>query len=156
MADTRLADLADQLLAAIVDAADDLSIDLPDRQVIADGAVAWDCPLVAVALPTITRGTVGQDVAHRNRPSDAYVAEYRLWVLRAVPTPKDDGTPPSAAKVTAAGKTLMDDGYMLTVGMRPHLAAIGERCSSLAVMTTSARGPEGGLAGWESAVRIGV
>jgi len=156
VADTPLSELADELLDAVIDAATAHGIALPDRQVIADGAVAWDCPLVAVALPTITRGTVGADVSTRNRPSDTYVAEYRLWVLRWVPTPNDDGSPPSAAKVTAAGKALMDDGFLLTVGVRPYLAEIGKACASLAAGPATAQGPEGGLAGWSATIRVGV
>ena len=155
MAD-RLAGMADDLMDLVVAAAGDLAIELPDRRVIADGAVAWDCPLVAVALPQLTRGTVGADVSHRNRPSDTYVAEYRLWILRPVPVPNDDGTPPSAAKVSDAGRTLMDDAYLLTVGLRPRMAELARRCTSLSAGQATAQGPEGGLAGWSATVRVGV
>lgn len=153
---TRLSSLADELLDALVDAADELGIELPQRKVVADGAVAWDCPLVAVALPTITRGVPGQELVARNLPSDSYVAEYGLWLLRPVPMPGDDGSPPPAAKVSASGHQLMDDGYLLTVGMRTRLRTIGQACTALAQGTTSAQGPEGGLAGWSSTVRVGV
>ena len=157
MPELRLATLADDLLDAVVDAATTLGIDLPARRIIADGAVAWDCELVAVALPTITRGTVGADVStQRHRASDTYVAEYRLWVLRGVPMPAEDGSPPAAAKVTEAGKRLMDDGYLLTVGLRGHLATIGHSCQSLAAGPCTAQGPEGGLAGWSATIRVGV
>ena len=157
MADhTRLADLADDLLAAVVDAADVHEVDLPERRIIADGAVAWDCPLVAVALPQISRGTVTADAATAHRPSDTYVAQFAVWLLRSVPGMDKRGDPPPAADVTASGHQLLEDGWLLSVGLRPALRKLGKACPALAAGTLTAQGPEGGLAGWQAIIRVGV
>lgn len=150
----RLDTLAHDLLDAIEDAADAHSIVLPDRRFVAVGAVAWDCPLVCVALPTIARGRPLAAAGAVNRESDTFVASFELWLLRDVPGPDDDGNPPSVDAIVASAAQLNRDGYVLTVGLTRALRTIEGTCSAVAQTTTQAVGPDGGLGGWQSTVEV--
>ena len=156
MSDLRTVEIADALLTAVEEAATSLSIDLPERRVVAEGNLAWDCALVAVALPRSFRGQPGAAVSARNRTPDTFVADYRLWVLRDVPVPSDDGRLPAPEAISEAGRATLADHYLLTVGLAPALAEIAKGCTSIATGEVTTSGPEGGLVGVSAVVAVGL
>lgn len=157
MADaTRIFDLAEALLSGIETAADGLGIDLPSRRFIAEGEVAWDCPLVAVAVPRIYRGRPLAEAQDVNRRFDTFVVEYDVWILREVPRPSDNGKLPTPTQITASAKTIMTDGFLITVGLRSTVRTLDGLCTSAAATQTFAQGPDGGLGGWQSTIEVAL
>lgn len=157
MAEPRLVPIAEELLDGIVAAAADYAVTLPERRIIAEGQVSWDCPLVAVALPRVFRGRPTAAAGARNRPADTYTGDYRLWIIREVPVPSEDGARlPSADEITAAAKALLVDAEILTLGMRPTLGGLAGRCTAIAAGEATSHGPEGGLAAYSAVVEVGL
>ena len=152
----RLATLAHDLLDAIEQGADTHDVELPARRFVSTGALAWDCPLLAVTTPTITRGRPGRDSANVNRESDTFVVTYEVLLLRYVPIPDDDGNPPHVDALLASADELLRDGWLLTVGIAGALRTIEQSCTALAQTSTTAVGPEGGLAGWSSSLQVAL
>lgn len=155
----RVYTLAAELLAAVVDAAADHTPDpivLPERRFVSNGEVAFDCPQVAVQTPRVFRGLAGQPFSDVVRAGDVFTAEYTIWLTRKVPTFDQQGNPPSGDKIQQSAQTILDDGWLLTIGLLPKLKVVAESCMSLAIGDCVGVGPEGGHGGWQLTVHAGL
>jgi hypothetical protein len=143
----RLFEIADYLLGAVADAADEHSHPLPDRRQVGEGTLAWDCPMVSVNLVSIFRGQPGGELQAPLRASDTWTAELGVWIIRCATMPNDQGDLPSAEAVTASAGPLLRDAVLLSAGIMPALFELSRTCTAVAVRRVFPQGPEGGLAG---------
>lgn len=113
---------AQRLLALVVDTAHDEDVTLPGRRYITDGQAgqeAWDCPQVTVGLVQLDASTaaLGQEQVTQARvPRGTAMppaAQLRVEIVRDSPGMEDDGTPPSAEQVHAAGIAALTDAALL-------------------------------------------
>lgn len=118
----------------------------PDRVYISHGAPAWDdCDgsgQLSVWVGPIQHVQVALGNVCQIRPS----APLCVTLLRCVPTMNDDGSPPSAAALTASAGELNRDVWSLLTELYAFAAALG--CDMVDVGSAEPLGPEGGLAGW--------
>lgn len=157
MADVdRLGELAGALLDVVEAAAATHAVELPSRRFVTAGAVAWDCPLLAVSIVDVARGQPSAPAGSQaNRQSDTFAATLEIVLLRMVPAPSEDGTAPTTAKMIASGAQLARDGWLVTVGIAGGVRTL-EGCSSVAQTTAMGVGPDGGLGGWRASLLVGL
>jgi len=150
-------DAASDLLARVEAAAAAAAVTLPDRRFVSNGEVAFDCALVAVQLPSAFRGTPAFPESDRNRRNTVvWTFEFTVWLVRDVPILSEQGVWPSAAAITDSASIILRDAHVLTYGLLPQLDELAAGCTSLAVGNLAGVGPEGGVAGWQLPVQIGL
>lgn len=152
----QLPDLADALLTAVVSAAGEHAIDLPNRRYVSPGLVAIDCEQVAVQTPRVFRGLPNEQYASIDRAGDTFAAEFTVWLVRCTPVPGNNGQAPSAEALTANAEEILRDGWLLTKGMLPNLRTVADACSSLSIGQAVGYGPEAGYAGWSLGLIVGL
>jgi hypothetical protein len=149
--------LLDGLLAEAVNALTLADREVPDRQLVAHGSVTFDCELLAVHLIHMRPKVADPRV---ERCAILHHATMQVTLLRCYPMVNDQGTPPSAVTLTAAGRGLAADGQALWKGLtRAWVEGSwpeGIPCSRVTWGVLEPIPPGGGLAGWrlEVAVRL--
>lgn len=150
----RLHTVALAVLAAVVEGYAAEGVALPARRFVAPGGVAYDCEQLAV--------TCEQVFGHDGNPATAVVTNVQqanAWAMRAgtfgihlvrcVPEPNDDGTPPAADDLTAAAEVLHHDAVLLLNSLRRAVKVTGTLMSGrrVAFLTWQPVGPSGGVVG---------
>jgi hypothetical protein len=153
VAATHLFDIAGVLKTEVIDIYALAGIGLPDRQVITEGGVAWDCELLGIELRQVRRGNPGPEAdASRGVPLTPLCvshrsAEFHIWIVRCVPAPSDSGDPPSVTDIEAAAQDIYTDAWLLPSGIQEAAAAgsLGAPCSGVFVGPAIIVGPQGGF-----------
>lgn len=115
------------------------------RSYISHGAPAWDAcgeDQVTVHLAPLSFRSTGSGRQQQTRLDVGLV----LQVVRCVPVPADDGTPPPAVDLDTSAVGLLDDAARVVYGV---LAAEWiPACTGLTLGQMNPLGPLGGVAGW--------
>jgi hypothetical protein len=136
-----ISDEAVLLLDAVVDHFQAAGRELPDRQCVVAGeprAFAWDCEQLTVSLQGIGWGPAVSATANTPRTgSPASVMSTRHVVLavtlvRCTPQMEDDGTPPPAAELDAAGRLFMRDAGLLSQAIVTYVSRATQRLDRVA------------------------
>ena len=166
-----LAPTALGLLAAVEAYYGGRGVDLPERRIPVPGApgvVAWDCEQVtvclgAVATPGTPSGGGGPITPQLGSVAGMGLVRLATWavcIVRCTPTMGDDGEPPPAEELGAAGLAMLDDVGLLSqcmsllAGSPPgsyDWLPIGGTINAGSVTTL---GPEGRFAAVEASVTI--
>jgi hypothetical protein len=141
---------------------------LPDVQAVVPGSpgnVAWDCEQVTVALAGITTGS-GQGalpLPQHGAPAGVALPRMATWsiqVVRCSPTPDEEGQPPGATELAAAGALALADGGLLSQCL-VELAALqpGARLwlpigGVINAGAVTSLGPDGGFQAMEATVTL--
>jgi hypothetical protein len=137
---------------------------LPARQVIAGGEtrlVAWDCEQVVLTLTGIDID-VPQDqpiTPGRLKATSVRHVAFNIQIVRCYPTQDSNNRMPSAAKITAAGTTMLKDAGQLSQALFEWVTRAVSSDSPMGVVSAGVGailpvGPQGGFAGVEGAVVV--
>lgn len=142
--------VASQALAAVVSRFATEGISLPARQYVTGGQIALDCEQVVVEVVRVYTGTPGAELANPVSCAVPRSAEMRIWIVRCVPTLKDNGDFPTQAELDASGEELLTDGWVLVWGLLQEYrdGNFLSQCDKLVIGNLSAVGPEGGFGGF--------
>lgn len=163
---TRLLDLADAVLAAIVGHWPAGCDDLPDRQFVCNGSIIWDgCEQLAVSVARTAAATEGDPATEGLVSTNAFVgqqfAAIDISLLRCVPdiVENEMAVPsvPSPADLEASASTILRDAQ----GVRNAVTAAqraGElaSCSGLVIEGWASAGPEGSMGGGMTRIRLSL
>jgi hypothetical protein len=141
---------------------------LPDRRLVVAGSsseVAWDCEQLTVALAAVGWGSspeMGQGTVPFGTAAGAMAVRYVLYsvqLVRCTPVPDEDGEPPSAEELMAAGLSFQRDAGLLSQALvmaasrlRPHLPR-GAVVQAGAIQPV---GPQGEYVGMEGEFIVSV
>lgn len=137
-------DLLDSVVARMVDVFDDYTpaIELPDRRYVHAGDVAFDCEQVVVAGQDLTHAFPGESAAILVCSPPRHVA-LEVWIVRCVPSLKDNGDPPTAAELDAAAYQTLVDQWTLAYVLWAFRDDWSGPCASLLFGPVEIVGPEG-------------
>jgi hypothetical protein len=156
---------ASGLLFALVDYFAAAGVALPERRYVAPGTpglIAWDCEQVVISLSQVGLGAA-EDYAMRTpqmgSPAGLLVryASWSIQLVRCTPTQDDEGNPPPAEDIAAAGlASLVDVGllsqFVTNTGENPPFWADGPgNVRGGAVVPI---GPAGNYHGYEATVTL--
>jgi len=119
---------------------------LPERQYVANGAVAADCEQLVVQVARIFRGLPGGTEGGTSPCHGPVSMDVDVHLLRCVPTIEGEGEDvslPSAVELEASGEELLRDAEILRRSIKPLVD-----CRSIVLGNLVPYGPEGGLGGW--------
>lgn len=149
---TRLLDLAQAALAAVVDRWPVEAEPLPARRYVSNGMIVWDCDEVVV----MAGNTFGAEAdpgseSFLTQASAGYAiraAIIEVLILRCAPDPDDEGNPPTAATIEANATVILTDA-MAAFNCLVEAQEDGDlaTCQGLAFERWTSEGPLGGLAG---------
>lgn len=117
--------MIDLILPAALSAASDALVaagrPVPDRVVICQGEAPWDAcdilfGLIVRSYPSSTFPV--EDVTQIACGPWPYAAQIGVGIVRCVSTPLDNGSPPSAAAVTADSLGLIEDVNAIAIALR--------------------------------------
>lgn len=158
--DTRILDIATSLLDNLVAGLTDEGIDVPSRQYIHSGEIAYDfvdddcSEAFVVSFQGILQGTGATTAAYIPgtpiKCAVPLVAQYIVVLLRCVPVITDDGPPPTPADLTAAAQEILTDSMTLpNVAINKDLqgALTEQMCNLKGMGDVVAIGPNGGIGG---------
>ncbi|MET7981699.1 MULTISPECIES: hypothetical protein [unclassified Streptomyces] len=180
-------ELAEGVLGCICEALDDTAAKVdgqpgcPCRSCVVPGQPAWDtcddpcgeaattggqltvnvARMYASSLDTFP-STEARDQAVRGKRGcklpGLTAVELVITVLRCVPTPNDQGCPPSCEDLAAAARVINFDAVSVLNALDCCLPALGVRRQGLLYVIGAQRqvGPEGGCAGTEQRVTVGL
>lgn len=162
--------LAQTLLGAIGAQYQAAGVALPDRQYIAAGApnqIAWDCEQLVISLQGIGWGVAEeafQQTVQTGTGASVQGPRHAVLVVqlvRCLPTPEDDGTPPSADDLTDAGLTYLKDCALLSQAMQIAAAELArpENLGRGAVTRfgiVDPEGPAGGFVGASASLYVSL
>ncbi len=157
MADTRVGDLADEVLDGVVAVFADAGVTLPSRQLVHAAEPADDCEQVAVWFGRLFQGLPPSETLTQ-QPHLVRSLEVNVRITRCVPVADDNGNPPSASSITAASHTIGIDMATLAYGLAEFhvdgdfLAA----CQNLLIGPVAPFAWTGGIGGCELALAIQV
>lgn len=129
------------LLDAVTDHFAAAGRELPDRQCVVAGdprSFAWDCEQLTVSLQGIGWGPATSAAANSPRTgSPASTMSVRHVVLavtlvRCTPTPDEEGDPPDAAELDAAGRLFMRDAGLLSQAIVTYVSKAEQRLNRVA------------------------
>lgn len=154
----RLANVANDVLTAVVDAFAAANVALPSRRYVHTGAVAHDCEQLVVSTMRNYRGEPLQEAPGRSRgPYEPRSVEVDVALIRCVSVPNEVGDPPSAATLDGEGEARHADLWIITHGLYlAHKNGELETCQQLAIGDAEAVGPDGGFAGWTVTAHLQV
>lgn len=141
-------DILDSVVARLGDLYDDYTpaIDVPDRQYVHGGDVAWDCEQVVVTVPEagLTHAFPGEAAAMLVCSPPRHVA-FEVWIVRCVPGPKDNGDPPTVTDLDDAARKTLTDLWVLAYSLWAGYDAgeWGGACASVLLGPVEIIGPEG-------------
>ena len=149
MHNNHLAELAQTLLDVTVARFTAAGLDVPERQYIHAGEVAFDCPQLVVSFNRVYHGLPAAEVSGEVPCAVFRTAEFQITLNRCVPIFEDDGDPPDPSDLTAAGIEGMVDAWVLQQSLIEAYreGELQEICFNLAVGSVVAIGPEGGVGG---------
>lgn len=141
-------DLLDSVVTRMEDVYDDYTpaIELPARQYVHAGEVAFDCEQVVVSVPEqgLTHAFPGEAAAILVCSPPRHVA-LTVTVVRCVPVMSDNGDPPTPEALDAAARTTLTDlwtlAYVLWAGY--DAGDWGGTCASVLLGPVEVVGPEG-------------
>lgn len=148
---TKVADLAEELLASVATRLEDAGLTVPSRQYVTVGEVALDCPeQLVVAVTGLVHAFPGEEAAMAICAPPRSVA-LSVWLTRCVPTVQENGDPPTAAALNASGVELATDAwvlpYVIWEGHRADDDGWGEACDSILLGPVIPYGPSGQTGG---------
>lgn len=146
-----VSELLNDLLAAAVDAV----TAPPELQGVRHGEFAHDCEMLVVHCPRVTFDALGPPVGNVLRTAVIPAVDLTVTLLRCWPSAEAGSVAPPAAEITAAAKTLADDGAELIGGLAAKWAdgslfpTAGLNADDVTLVPgLEPVGPEGKLAGW--------
>jgi hypothetical protein len=156
---------ATELKQAVLEALATTAAGAPDRHFVSPGIPAFDCcPFVCVQ--TVTLGLADTSplqpplqTAQRAQIGNVNLAALIAYVVRCVPVPDDDGSPPSAAALDASGATVNADGFAVWNHLKHAVAdqTLFPGCRSFVYFDGAvALDPAGGCGGWTFTVRLEI
>lgn len=139
-------DIAANMLASVADRLADAGLTVPDRQYVHGGDIAHDCEQLVVAVTDLVHAFPGEAAAVQFCSPPRH-ARFAVSLVRCVPVPQDDGTPPTAEALDDAGAVTAADvwslAYVLWAGYQA--GEWGAACSTLLLGPVAVVGPEGGM-----------
>lgn len=148
-------DLLDSVVARVEDVFDDYTpaIVLPARRYVHAGDVAFDCEQVVVTVPEagLTHAFPGEAAAILVCSPPRHVA-LEVWVVRCVPTLKDNGDPPSTVELDAAAYLTLVDMWSLAYVLWAFRDDWSGPCASLLFGPVEIIGPEGAFSAVKATV----
>jgi hypothetical protein len=126
-----------------------------DEAFVADGVVAFDgCSRLVVEHEAARVGTPGNPVVAARVHAGLPLAHgFRVWVLRCVPVPDDQGNPPTASDITASAAGLLAERDRIIAATYDLADALGP-CTTVALVDVSGVGPEGGVGGTSVGIAV--
>lgn len=151
---SRLMDVAQEVLDAVVAAFAGAAIDLPARQFVSNNGVAYDCEQVSVEVGGLSTGSATADRVGSLRVPVRKVATILVALIRdCQPMSSEEGNPPDVETIEAASDQLLADASVLiSVFKKSTLAS----CEDTSVQSCVPYGPEGGVAGWVLTIRTAL
>lgn len=156
---SRLYDIAEDLLASVIDRMEDVyddytpAISLPDRRYVHAGDVAWDCEQVVVAGRELTHAFPGQAGEMLIcSPPHHYALE--VWIVRCVPGSKDNGDPPTPESLDEAARVTMTDQWVLSYILWANRDDWKGTCASLLLGPVEIVGPTGNFSAVKATVFV--
>lgn len=160
MADTRLLDAAESILANLGTELTNRGISIPEHSYVTTGAVAHDftsqncAEAFIITWDGLFQGVVSQSGNLVNAPiqcSMPLTAQFTIALLRCVPVVKATGKPPSETELQASGEALMLDAMTLPAALI-DLALAGtmcdtDSCTLTGITSVQPVGPQGGVGG---------
>lgn len=140
------------ILAAIVEhfALEAIAIELPARQFVANGPIAFDCEQVVVEPVRMYHGTTGIE-GIPDRCVQLNAVEVRCWLLRCVPHTTEKKPIPAEEALDASAALILADLFELTQA----LAILGKGGTMDLVVTGAAPiQPQGQIGGSVATVRL--
>lgn len=152
----RLVDLVSSVRSSIEAEFLDADITLPARSYFQHGTISVDCPAtLAIGVLRIYQGQpTGEtlDLARCVLPRTAEV-DIQLW--RCVPTP-DGRYMPTPAELETSAIELFTDGWVLSEALIRAARTLAETQEAVGLGAVVPLGPQGGAAGWQASLRVGV
>lgn len=154
-------DLLDHVILHWERAAPGTAVALPERRLIAPGdprTIAWDCEQVTISLEGIGFGPA-VDIAASPSPraglplsvNSLRHAVFTVSVVRCTPPGGEDGSPPAAAELHAAGVTYLRDCGLLSQAVVTFAGVMRARLSDTESVQCGAVTPFGPSGGFHSA-----
>lgn len=154
---SKIYDIASDLLDSVVTRVEDVydeytpAIVLPDRRYVHAGDVAWDCEQVVVAGQDLTHAFPGEAGEILVCSPPRHVA-LEVWIVRCVPTLKDNGDPPTPAELDEAARVTLTDQWVLAYILWAYRDDWSGPCASLLFGPVEIVGPEGGFSAVKATV----
>lgn len=140
------ADLLDSVVTRMTDVYDDYepAVELPDRQYVHAGEVAFDCEQVVVSGMNLTHAFPGEAGAILVCSPPRHV-QLDVWIVRCVPTLSGNGDPPTAAALDASAQIVLKDLWVLAYVLWDGYKAKdwGGDCAAVLLGPVGIVGPEG-------------
>lgn len=148
MADSILYDLARSLLDHIVSEVGEGNV--PERRFVHHGEVADDeCSQLVVAIGQMYVGFAGNQLVSSS-PTVIAKRSFDLTVswFRCVPSPDEQGQPPSVSDLEIAAHEIGTDGFRLFKAVQSAKKEVFGTCSNVLLGAMRPYGPSGGHGGW--------
>lgn len=143
--------LAEHILAKVVEVYARNLIALPDRQYISVATPAQDCEQVTVAFQQAYIGPPGDEASTPQQCESPRSAVYQVVVTRCVPVADErTGQPPAPEVLSASARELMQDAWLLLQSSKDLDDYLG------LIATVESQDAEGGLASTMLTVTLGV
>lgn len=170
MADSRLTDIAQTILDALISELEMAGITVPSRRYIHSGEVAHDfssenCGEAFIVAwggssqGTVVEGQAAGILSQVIKCATPMSARFVIVLLRCVPTIDDDGNPPSATSLQESGEQVLADAMTLPAvaidaHLRNELTGIG--CSLAGISQVAPIGPFGAVGGTAMELFVGL
>lgn len=140
---TRLKDLLDQILEAVVSVYESARFPLPTRRYWTVGTAPTDCEQIVVSLVNLYLGAPGDQATVPLQCNAAKSAVVNIQISRPVPTVGQGGRPPSPESIQKAAEVSVIDSWLL-MGNLEQFDLWGDGGPSLGVIATIAGTPPQG------------
>lgn len=140
-------------VAALDDADEAAAVELPAQRFIANGAVAHDCPFVAVEVERIYTGQSATETTTVQRCELLRAAQFAIHVIRCVPSIEGGIRPvvPKPASIELSAEVVLGDAIRVQNAVVAMVAAKGEGPfgdnPEVSIREWLPFGPQGGLGG---------
>lgn len=134
-----------------------LGSDAPERRYVTTGQPAFDCEQLVVSIDRILghQGNPGVETNDVVRCLTMRAVELSVWTCRCVPVVADDGTPPPAEEIDAAGLEVAQDPIRnLDAILAAYNAGTLGHLWGLVFLDWRALTAQGGIAGGAQRLRI--
>ena len=91
--------------------------DLPARQYVANGEVAFDCDQLVVQVPRIFTGLPGAEQSLPLKLASPVSMQAVVWLLRCVPIIDDGGREPTPEAIQESAQEILRDAALLRTGL---------------------------------------
>lgn len=130
----------------------------PTRQFVSDSSPpVLDCETLVVDVARVFTGFVGLEDLAPAKCSVSHAAQMRVSIGRCVPTVTDQGEP-SPSEITDSAEELMQDAWLLRVGIIAAMrtADIKALCDAWALGPLLPLETSGGIGGWTQEIQVQV